>query len=136
LTVGERDNRITGIGYFLRKYKLDELPQLFNVLCGDMSLVGPRPEVKKYVDCYNSKQLKVLTVKPGITDWSSIKYRNENLILESSFDPEFDYINRILPDKIESSLLYVENKNVSHYFKIIYFTILSILRPNYNKNYH
>jgi lipopolysaccharide/colanic/teichoic acid biosynthesis glycosyltransferase len=99
LTVGGRDPRITKIGFYLRKYKLDELPQLFNVLSGKMCLVGPRPEVRKYVNLYTLEQQKILTIKPGITDWASIIYREENSILEKSNDPEADYINIIIHSK-------------------------------------
>lgn len=88
LTVGMRDSRITASGYFLRKYKIDELPQLINVLIGEMSFVGPRPEVKKYVDLYNEQQRKVLSVKPGITDYASLQFSNENEILGKSENPE------------------------------------------------
>lgn len=99
ITVGGRDPRVTQIGYFLRNYKLDELPQLFNVLIGEMSLVGPRPEVRKYVELYTKEQQKILTVKPGITDWASIRYRDENIILEKTLDPEYDYIHKIMQIK-------------------------------------
>ncbi len=129
ITVGGRDLRVTQVGYYLRKYKLDELPQLINVLIGDMSLVGPRPEVRKYVDLYTSSQLKVLSIKPGITDWASILYRNENLILEKSKDPEHDYINIILPDKISHNLIYIEKYNVIEYFKILFSTFWRIIFP-------
>ncbi len=104
LTVGSRDPRITGVGYYLRKYKLDELPQLFNVLFGEMSFVGPRPEVKKYTDLYNAKQLEVLSVRPGITDYASIKFRNENDLLSASDDPEKLYIDEIMPEKLKLNL--------------------------------
>lgn len=129
LTVGGRDPRITGIGYYLRKYKLDELPQLFNVLFGTMSIVGPRPEVRKYVDLYTSEQQKVLSVRPGITDWASIIYRDENVILEKSEDPERDYIHLILPDKIKYNLIYIGNQSAKEYFKIIFNTFWRIVVP-------
>lgn len=129
LTVGGRDPRITGIGYYLRKYKLDELPQLFNVLFGTMSIVGPRPEVRKYVDLYTTEQQKVLSVRPGITDWASIIYRDENIILEKSEDPERDYIHLILPDKIKYNLIYIGNQSVNEYFKIIFNTFWRIVYP-------
>ncbi len=119
LTVGERDVRVTTIGYYLRKYKIDELPQLFNVLLGKMSFVGPRPEVRKYVQLYSLKQQKILTVKPGITDWASINFINENEILENSQNPEKDYINNIMQKKIELSFVYVNNYVSTEYFKII-----------------
>jgi lipopolysaccharide/colanic/teichoic acid biosynthesis glycosyltransferase len=127
LTVGGRDARITSVGYYLRKYKLDELPQLFNVLIGNMSLVGPRPEVRKYVDIYTEHQKKVLKIRPGITDWASIKYKDENNILEKSTDPETDYINIILPDKIKYNLIFIEKNNVVEYLKIIFVTIWKII---------
>ena len=131
LTVGGRDSRITSIGFYLRKYKLDELPQLFNVLFGQMSLVGPRPEVRKYVDLYTLDQQKILTVKPGITDWASIIYREENIILDQSINPEVDYINIIMPDKIRYNLIYMNNYGAIEYFKIILFTVVKIVFPNY-----
>jgi lipopolysaccharide/colanic/teichoic acid biosynthesis glycosyltransferase len=129
LTVGGRDPRITQIGYFLRNYKLDELPQLFNVLIGEMSLVGPRPEVRKYVELYTKEQQKILKVKPGITDWASIKYRDENIILEKTLDPEYDYIHKIMPDKIKYNLIYIEKYSIIEYFKIIISTFWRILLP-------
>ena len=112
ITVGGRDPRITRSGYFIRKYKLDELPQLINVLVGDMSLVGPRPEVRKYVDLYTDEQQKVLSVKPGITDYASIEYMDENEILGKSNDPEKTYIEEIMPEKIKYNMKYIQNKNV------------------------
>ena len=130
LTVGGRDPRITKIGFYLRKYKLDELPQLFNVLIGQMSLVGPRPEVRKYVDLYTLEQQKILSIKPGISDWASITYREENSILENSKDPEKDYVNIILPDKIKYNLIFIENNNSIEYLKIIFVTIWKIISNN------
>lgn len=129
LTIGGRDPRITTFGYYLRKFKLDELPQLFNVLIGEMSLVGPRPEVRKYVDLYDQKQRKVLCIKPGITDWASIRYRNENIILEHSQTPEQDYINKIMPDKIRHNLVYIDNYSVLEYFKVLFVTLWCLLFP-------
>ena len=129
ITVGGRDPRITPIGYYLRKYKLDELPQLINVLIGDMSLVGPRPEVKKYVDLYTQEQSKVLTIRPGITDWASIHYRDENVILGESSDPEKDYIEKVMPDKLKYNLIYIENYGHVEYFKIIFSTLWHIVVP-------
>ena len=128
ITVGGRDPRITRSGYFIRKYKLDELPQLINVLVGDMSLVGPRPEVRKYVELYTDEQQKVLSVKPGITDYASIEYMDENEILGKSNDPEKTYIEEIMPEKIKYNMKYIQNKNVSEYFKIIFLTLLKIVR--------
>ena len=128
ITVGGRDPRITRSGYFIRKYKLDELPQLINVLVGDMSLVGPRPEVRKYVNLYTDEQQKVLSVKPGITDYSSIEYMDENEILGKSSDPEKTYIEDIMPEKIKYNMKYINNKNLFEYFKIIFLTVLKIVR--------
>lgn len=132
ITVGGRDPRITPIGYYLRKYKLDELPQLINVLTGDMSLVGPRPEVKKYVDLYNHEQSKVLSIRPGITDWASIYYRDENVILGQSSNPEKDYVEKVMPDKLNYNIIYIENYGPVEYFKIIFSTLLHIAKPNRN----
>ena len=128
ITVGGRDPRITRSGYFIRKYKLDELPQLINVLVGDMSLVGPRPEVRKYVDLYTDEQQKVLSVKPGITDYASIEYMDENEILGKSTDPEKTYIEEIMPEKIKYNMKYINNKSLFEYFKIILLTVLKIVR--------
>jgi lipopolysaccharide/colanic/teichoic acid biosynthesis glycosyltransferase len=127
ITVGGRDPRVTPIGYYLRKYKLDELPQLINVLTGDMSLVGPRPEVKKYVELYTQEQRKVLSIRPGITDWASIYYRDENEILGQSIDPENDYIEKVMPDKLKYNLIYIENYGSIEYFKIIFSTLSHIV---------
>ncbi len=126
LTVGGRDPRITRSGYILRKFKLDELPQLFNVLAGDMSVVGPRPEVKKYVDLYNDEQRKVLSVRPGITDMASIEFSNENEILEKQVDPEQYYIDHIMPEKIRLNQQYIQSPTVGNYFRIILLTAKKI----------
>ena len=127
ITIGGRDPRVTSVGYFLRKNKLDELPQLINVLIGDMSLVGPRPEVKKYVDLYTQEQRKVLSIRPGITDWASIYYRNENEILGKSTDPEKDYIEKVMPDKLNYNFIYINNYGFLEYLKIIFTTIWRVL---------
>lgn len=127
LTIGTRDCRITKSGYYLRKYKLDELPQLFNVLIGNMSFVGPRPEVDKYVKLYSTKQLRVLSVKPGITDWASIQYFDENELLASSNDPEKLYIDRIIPSKIEQNLNYIDHHNLLIDIKIIFQTLKRVV---------
>lgn len=127
LTVGGRDPRVTSFGYFLRKYKLDELPQLFNVVLGEMSLVGPRPEVKRYVDLYSEEQKKVLEVKPGITDFASIEYSNENEILGKAADPEKMYIDEIMPAKLKLNLKYVQEKSFFVDLKIIFRTVMKIL---------
>ena len=128
ITVGERDERITRLGYFLRRYKLDELPQLWNVLKGDMSLVGPRPEVRRYVELYTDEQREVLRVRPGITDYASIAYVNENEILGNADDPEKAYVEQVMPDKIKLNMKYIRNKSVLEYFKIILLTFRSILK--------
>lgn len=127
LTVGGRDNRITRMGYFIRKYKLDELPQLLNVFIGDMSLVGPRPEVRKYVDLYSEKQKKVLGVKPGITDYASIEYSNENELLGKAENPEQVYINEIMPAKLILNMKYIAEKSIITDLKIIFKTIGKII---------
>jgi lipopolysaccharide/colanic/teichoic acid biosynthesis glycosyltransferase len=111
LTVGARDPRVLKVGLFLRKFKLDELPQLFNVVAGDMSLVGPRPEVPKYTALYNAEQKKVLSVRPGITDLASIAYRNENELLNGVSDPEKFYIEKIMPEKLKLNLEYIEKQS-------------------------
>jgi len=126
LTVGERDARVTEVGYFLRKYKLDELPQLVNVLLGNMSFVGPRPEVRKYVDLYNDAQKRVLAVRPGVTDYASIAFKDENQLLAQSFQPEKLYIEKIMPQKLQLSLCYIETASLKEYFKILFLTIKSI----------
>jgi lipopolysaccharide/colanic/teichoic acid biosynthesis glycosyltransferase len=126
LTVGMKDSRITRSGYYLRKYKLDELPQLINVLLGDMSLVGPRPEVEKYVKLYSQEQLKVLSVRPGITDLASIKYRNENDVLASFEDAEAGYIQSVMPDKLKLNLMYIQNRSLLMDLRIILTTVLPI----------
>ncbi len=128
ITVGGRDPRVTKSGYFIRKYKLDELPQLINVLKNDMSLVGPRPEVRKYVDLYNEIQRMVLSVKPGITDYASIEYIDENEILGKAENPEKVYIEQIMPEKILYNMKYIQNRSVKEYFKIIFLTIGKIVK--------
>jgi len=128
LTVGGLDPRVTSIGYYLRKYKLDELPQLFNVLFGTMSLVGPRPEVRKYVDLYTNEQQKVLSVRPGITDFASLEFINENDLLAKSANPEQTYINDIMPAKLTLNAKYIEQHGLLVDFKIIVNTILKIVQ--------
>ena len=127
LTIGKRDNRITRVGYYLRRTKIDELPQLLNVLKGDMSLVGPRPEVRKYVDLYTDEQRKVLNVRPGITDYASIEYVKESELLEKADDPDRLYIDTIMPDKIKLNMKYLEHYTVSEYFRIIFKTFKSLV---------
>ena len=126
LTVGMRDSRVTRIGYYLRKYKLDELPQLYNVLIGDMSIVGPRPEVPKYVAKYNQEQLKVVTVRPGLTDYASIEYSNENEILAKSANPEETYLKEIMPAKLKLNAKYIDDMGPITDLKIIFKTIFKI----------
>ena len=127
ITVGSRDSRVTPIGYYLRKYKIDELPQLINVLIGDMSLVGPRPEVRKYVSMYTPDQLKDLSVKPGITDYASLEYSNENELLGNSENPEEMYIKEIMPAKLALNLKYIKEKNVLMDFSLILKTLFKII---------
>lgn len=128
LTVGGRDPRVTQIGYYLRKYKLDELPQLFNVLFGSMSLVGPRPEVRKYVDMYTKEQQQVLSVKPGITDFASLEFINENEILAKSSNPEETYIKEIMPQKLALNRKYIQQQSFLVDIKIIFNTVLKIVK--------
>jgi lipopolysaccharide/colanic/teichoic acid biosynthesis glycosyltransferase len=126
LTVGGRDPRITKVGYYIRKFKIDELSQLINVFIGDMSLVGPRPEVRKYVDLYNSEQLMVLSVRPGITDNASIKYFNENDLLAKSSNPEETYIKEVMPEKLKLNLEYISSYKTFSDIKIIFMTISKV----------
>lgn len=128
ITVGGRDSRITKVGFYIRKYKIDELPQLWNVLIGDMSLVGPRPEVERYVRLYTPEQRIVLSVKPGITDYASIAFSNENELLGQAKDPEEMYINDIMPKKIEYNLNFINNRTLVEYFKIIFMTLCKIIK--------
>ncbi|MCX6275491.1 MAG: sugar transferase [Bacteroidetes bacterium] len=123
ITVGAHDNRITSPGKFLRKYKLDELPQLINVLSGEMSLVGPRPEVRKYVNIYSEEQKKVLGTKPGITDYASIEYSDESELLSRSQDPLKTYVEEIMPAKIMLNMKYIKNPSLKNYFRIILLTV-------------
>ncbi len=127
LTIGDKDNRVTKVGYFLRKFKIDELPQLINILKGDMSFVGPRPEVRKYVDLYNEEQLMVLSVRPGLTDFSSLDFINESEILSQSQNPEETYINVIMPAKLELCKKYINEASFLTDIKIIVKTILKII---------
>lgn len=127
ITVGGHDPRITRSGYYIRKYKLDEFPQLINVFKGEMSLVGPRPEVRKYVDMYTPEQLRVLDVRPGITSLASIRYRNENEILGASDDPDRTYIEKVMPDKIAIDLEYVPKANLLTDIKLIFSTFKEII---------
>lgn len=128
VTIGGRDPRITRSGYFIRKFKFDELPQLINVLVGDMSLVGPRPEVRHYVDYYTPEQMHVLDVRPGITDPASIKFRNENELMEKAEDPEKYYIEVIMQEKIRLYLEYVEKHNFLYDLGLIFKTFWVIVK--------
>ena len=126
LTVGMKDNRITRSGYFIRKYKIDELPQLVNVFLGEMSVVGPRPEVPKYILLYNEEQQNVLSIKPGITDFASIEYVRENELLSQSPNPEKAYIEEIMPAKLALNLKYVREQSFLTDMKIILQTVKAI----------
>lgn len=128
LTVGGRDPRVTKMGYYLRKYKLDELPQLLNVFGGSMSLVGPRPEVRKYVDLYNAEQKKVLSVKPGITDYASLEYFDESNLLAASKEPEKTYIDEVMPAKLKLNEKYIREAGLGTDLKIIFRTIGRIFK--------
>lgn len=128
LTVGGKDSRVTGIGHFIRKYKIDELPQLLNVIKGDMSIVGPRPEVRKYVDLYTPAQQRILEVRPGITDVASVRFKNENELLGKQQDPEKFYIECIMPAKLKLNMLYIESPTVGNYFRILWLTVKYVLK--------
>ena len=127
ITIGVNDTRVTRSGLFLRKYKIDEFPQFFNVLKGEMSIVGPRPEVRKYVDMYTPEQMKVLSVRPGLTDYASIRYVNENALLAASDNPEQTYINEIMPDKLALNLKYIQDQSLWVDMKIILKTFAAII---------
>lgn len=126
ITIGTKDPRITRVGAYLRRSKWDEIPQLWNVLVGEMSLVGPRPEVRKYVDLYTEEQKIVLSVRPGITDYASIKFSDENELLSKSTDPERYYIEHILPEKIRLNMYFIEKPSFGKYLDIIWQTILKV----------
>jgi lipopolysaccharide/colanic/teichoic acid biosynthesis glycosyltransferase len=126
-TVGMRDPRITRSGYFIRKYKLDEFPQFINVLKGDMSIVGPRPEVQEFVDLYTNEQRKILNVKPGITDYASLEYFKENELLGLSDDPRKTYIEEIMPAKIQLNMKYIQHPGLLNDIKIMWRTFLKIV---------
>lgn len=128
ITVGGHDPRVTRSGYYIRKYKLDEFPQLINVFIGNMSLVGPRPEVRKYVDLYTPEQMRVLDVRPGITDMASICYRNENELLETVEDPETYYRTVIMQDKLRINLEYVKHHSFFGDIRLIFKTIECVIK--------
>ena len=121
------DERVTGIGRFLRRYKLDELPQLINVLKGEMSFVGPRPEVRKFTDLYTNDEKVILTVRPGITDWASLWNSDEGAILKGSADPDKDYLEKIRPEKIRLQLKYVRERSFWIDLKIIFLTLKTVI---------
>lgn len=128
ITVGDRDPRVTRLGYYLRKYKLDEIPQLINILRGDMSVVGPRPEVPRYVALYTQEQRSVLRVKPGLTDYASIQYVNESEVLAQADDPEKTYIEKVLPHKLKLNQKYLKEMGFFTDIRIIFQTLLRIIR--------
>lgn len=127
ITIGGRDPRVTRSGYYIRKFKLDELPQLINVFIGDMSFVGPRPEVRKYVDMYTPEQMHVLDVRPGVISLASIRYRNENDILAAAEDPDKAYIEQVMPDEIAIDLEYVPKANLLTDISLIFKTFKAII---------
>ena len=128
LTVGMRDPRITRVGYFLRKTKLDEFTQFWNVLIGDMSIVGPRPEVQEYVDLYTTEQRQILNVRPGITDYASLEYFHENELLGASDNPRETYINEVMPSKLELNKKYLNNPSLTHDLKLMWLTFLKVVK--------
>lgn len=127
ITIGNKDSRITKTGTFLRKYKIDEFPQLLNVIKGDMSLVGPRPEVRKYVEMYNEKQRAVLNVRPGLTDYASLEYFHENELLAQSSDPNKTYVEEVMPAKLALNLRYIEEQSMMTDGRILLRTIRKII---------
>ena len=128
LTVGSADSRVTGFGKFLRKSKMDELPQMLNILAGHMSFVGPRPEVPKYVAMYSDEQKKVLSVRPGLTDYASLEYINESDPLAQQSDPERFYIETVMPAKLNLNLRYIKEMGCATDLKIIFRTLKRIVR--------
>ena len=127
LTLGNNDSRVTKIGYFLRRYKIDEFPQLINVLLGDMSFVGPRPELRYYVNFYSEDDLKIFSVRPGITGLASLKYRNEVELLKAAKNPEDFFINTIIPDKLKYNKTYIKKRNFFFDLKLICLTIFRVI---------
>ena len=127
LTIGNRDSRVTRVGYFLRRYKIEEFPQLINIIKGDMSFVGPRPELRKYVNYYSEEDMVVLSVRPGITGLASIEYRNEVELLKTAKDPEAFFINEIIPEKNKLNKIYIEKSNFWLDLKLILLTVLKVL---------
>ena len=127
LTLGNKDTRITKIGYFLRRYKIDEFPQLLNILKGDMSFVGPRPELRYYVNFYNEDDMKIFKVRPGITGLASLKYRNEVELLKAADDPESFFIKTIMPDKLKYNKAYIKQQSFFFDLKLIGLTIIKVI---------
>lgn len=127
LTIGDKDSRVTKIGYFLRKYKIDEFPQLINIIKGDMSFVGPRPELRYYVNFYAPEDLVIFKLKPGITGLASLEYRNEVELLKNAKDPEAFFINTIIPDKLRFNKLYLKQRNFLFDLKLIFITIYRVI---------
>lgn len=127
LTIGNSDSRVTRLGYFLRRYKIDEFPQLLNVLFGDMSFVGPRPELRHYVNFYKNEDLLILSVRPGITGLASLEFRNEVELLKKSKNPEDYYITTIIPHKLSLNKTYIKNQSIIYDFKLIFKTIWHVL---------
>jgi len=127
LTLGNNDSRITKMGYVLRRYKIDEFPQLINILKGDMSFVGPRPELRYYVNFYNDDDMKIFEVRPGITGLASLKYRNEVELLKAAKDPEAFFIKTIIPDKLKYNKAYISKQNFFFDLKLILLTIVKVI---------
>lgn len=127
LTLGNHDSRITKVGYVLRRYKIDEFPQLFNILKGDMSFVGPRPELRYYVNFYTEDDMKIFAVRPGITGLASLKYRNEVELLKAAEDPEAFFIHTIIPDKLKYNKTYIKNQSFLFDLKLIGLTIVKVI---------
>ena len=127
LTLGNNDSRITKVGYFLRRYKIDEFPQLINILKGDMSFVGPRPELRYYVNFYNEDDMRIFSVRPGITGLASLKYRNEAELLKAAENPEDFFINTIIPDKLKYNKEYIRKRNFFFDLKLIGITIIKVI---------
>jgi lipopolysaccharide/colanic/teichoic acid biosynthesis glycosyltransferase len=127
LTLGNNDKRVTKIGYFLRRYKIDEFPQLVNILKGDMSFVGPRPELRYYVNFYSKNDMEIFKVRPGITGLASLKYRNEVELLKAAENPEEFFINTIIPDKLKYNKTYIEEQSFFFDLKLIGLTIIKVL---------
>lgn len=127
LTLGNNDSRVTRIGYFLRRYKIDEFPQLINILKGDMSFVGPRPELRYYVNFYNDDDMQIFKVRPGITGLASLKYRNEVELLKAAENPEEFFISTIIPDKLRFNKMYIKKRNFFFDLKLIFLTIIKVI---------